>query len=115
MTFFPDCYYGIYEAKEGLDVFLQLSYENIRILCREQIESFEYWAKRFIHNQLSKHYGENYFFYKLPDGNNLIKKELQESVLAKMKSKSSRFSRPIDAILFEDIIYLLCKEDFYKK
>ena len=57
-------------------------------------------------------YGKNYFYYKLDDGNNLIKTEIIKHIEGRMKSDSSRFPRKIDAITLEHIEYFFCIDVF---
>lgn len=88
--------------------------EELRSICRTHLESFEKWSRQVIHRVLSEKLGENYFYIKNPDGNFLIKKELVEHATKMTSSEPLRFPKPIDTLFLDDIIYLLCRPDFYK-
>jgi hypothetical protein len=32
--------------------------DELRVICRSQIEVFEHWARRLIHNKLNSKYGD---------------------------------------------------------
>ncbi|MEL7661942.1 hypothetical protein [Acetobacterium wieringae] len=95
-------------------MYSNIGIDEIRVTCRRQLESFEFWARRFIHQQLNNVYGENYFYQKYPDGNNLIKKSLQDEVKERMDTNPDRYTRPVDALLFNDIIDILYNGELYK-
>lgn len=52
------------------------TYDELRAVCRKEIESLEHWARRLIHSILTENYGKEYFSYKFPSGEPLIKKRL---------------------------------------
>jgi len=89
--------------------------DELRTFCKVQLEAFEKWARLFIDKILSSELGKEYFFEKNCDGNYKIKKSLVNSVIQKMEEDPVRFNIPINCLFLEDIIYLLCKEDFYRE
>lgn len=36
--------------------------DELRAVCRKEIESLEHWARRLIHSILTENYGKEYFF-----------------------------------------------------
>lgn len=88
--------------------------EELRSLCRQNIESLEMWARRIIHDQFTQKYGTDFFNYKISNENYLIKKEVREHIQCMLKKGSGRFSRAVDTLFFEHIIYFLCNPAFYR-
>lgn len=89
--------------------------EELRSICRTHIESFEKWARIIIHKTLSEKIGLDYIHAKGVDGNYLIKTERVKAVDQRMAAEPHRFPTPVDALFLDDIIYLLCKPEFYQK
>jgi hypothetical protein len=87
---------------------------DIRSICKEKIESLEYWLRRLIDNSLSPIYGD-YFSYIDENGNHLIKKELANKVEKRKNNEPSRYPRNVDAILLEDAVSIICKPELFKK
>ena len=52
-----------YIPKNGRDhtMFYSLPEEELRTICRVNIEAFEKWARTVIHSELTAHLGANYF------------------------------------------------------
>lgn len=88
--------------------------EELRSYCRACIESLEIWARRLIHEKMVEKYGDRYIELSLPDGNYLIKKEICDHISRLQKSDPKRFSRPVDCLFIDQIIYFLCKKDWYQ-
>ena len=88
--------------------------EELRSIAKRAIESFELWARRLIDIQLSNAYGVDWYNYS-DNGTSLIKKELNEHIREMMERDSSRCPRAVDTLFLDDIIYLLCREDLYKR
>jgi hypothetical protein len=95
-------------------MYYRYSDEEIRSICRTHLESFEKWSRLIIDNLLSDKLGKDYFFTKNQDGNFLIKKKLVEHATKMMNNEPLRFPKPIDTLFFDDIVYLLCRRDFFK-
>lgn len=94
---------------------LILSYrteDDLRSICRKEIETLEHWTRRFVHETLIARYGEDYFSYKNND-EPLIKGEITSRVNKMREDNPGRFPRPIDAFFLGDIIYVLCKKPLY--
>ncbi len=89
--------------------------EDIREVCRREIEILEHWARRIINDTFIENYGQDYFSYRNENDEPLIKKEIITRIYD-MKSKyPDRFPRLIDAMHLSDIIVILCKESLYNK
>lgn len=94
-------------------MYYEYTQEELRSYCRSCIESLEIWARRLIHEKMSEKYGENYIDKRLPDGSFLVKKEIREHVSKMKEQNPGRFSRPVDTLYIDHIIYFLCKKDWY--
>lgn len=88
--------------------------EELRSYCRQSIESLEMWARRLIHEEMTKRYGDNYVDYKISSENYLIKKEVREHIHWMLQNEPGRFHRAVDTLFFEHIIYFLCHPMFYR-
>lgn len=86
--------------------------DDLRSICRKEIEALEHWMRRLIHEVLTEHYGQDYFLYKKND-EPLIKGEITTRVNKMREDNPGRFPRPIDAFFLGDIIYVLCKKPLY--
>lgn len=86
--------------------------DDLRSVCRKEIETLEHWMRRLIHETLTAHYGKDYFSYKKND-EPLIKGEITSRVNKMREDNPGRFPRPIDAFFLGDIIYVLCKKSLY--
>lgn len=96
-------------------MFYSFSEEELRSLCRVNIEAFEKWARTIIDSELTKNLGENYFDMELAPGVPVVKKSIRDKTAQMMRSNPQRFHRKIDTLFLDEIIYLLCKNDLYKR
>lgn len=87
--------------------------DELRLICRQNIENFEIWARNFIHEKMNAKYGPDYINYKFPDGNYLIKKEVRQHVSDMLKKNPERFNRAVDTLFVDHIIYFLCHDKLY--
>ena len=95
-------------------MYYQYSEEELRTICRAHIENFEKWARIFIHNILSEKLAADYFHAKGDDGKYRMKKSFVEKSDKMIAADPLRFQTPVDTLFVEDIIYILCKDDFFR-
>lgn len=93
----------------------KLSEEELRSICRKNIESLEKWARNIIDMRLKKAHGDNYFYKILENGEPLFKKSITEKAEKMLVENSQIFSRPIDTLYLDEIIYVLCKKKLYNE
>ena len=91
------------------------SEEEIRSLCRVNIEAFEKWARTIIDSELTKNLGVNYLDLELAPNVPVVKKSIRDKTAQMMRSNPQRFHRKIDTLFLDEIIYLLCRNDLYKR
>ncbi len=91
----------------------EYSQEELRAYCRSCIESLEIWARRLIHEKMTEKYGKEYIYITLSSGESIIKKEIREHVSKMQEQNPGRFSRPVDTLFIDQIIYFLCKKEWY--
>lgn len=89
--------------------------ETLRAYCRTSIEALERWARLVIDRELINQYGYNYFDAKMENGDPVIKSEINEKATDMLAKHPDRFKRKIDTLFLDEIIYLLCKVQLYKK
>lgn len=87
--------------------------DDLRTVCRLEIEALEHWAKRIIHEVFTENYGKDYISYKNENEEPLIKGEITQRIERMRTNNPGRFPRPIDAMFLGDIIYVLCKKSLY--
>lgn len=90
----------------------QLTDSQIRNVCKERLESLEYWLRRLIDLQLSSAYGD-FFNYSDEKGNRIIKNKVVESLESRMVKEPERYNRKIDAVLLDDSIDIICNPNLY--
>ncbi len=96
-------------------MFYSLPEEELRTICRVNIEAFEKWARTVIHSELTAHLGANYFDIELSPNVPVVKKSIRDKTAIMMRNHPQRFHRKIDTLFLEEIIYLLCRNDLYKQ
>lgn len=89
--------------------------EELRAYCRTCIETFEIWARRFIHEAMSEKYGNDYLYAQLPTGDYIVGKEVRKQVERMMQKEPDRFSRKIDTLFVENIADVLCNDKLYRE
>jgi len=94
--------------------FYRLSVNEIRDYCKQAIESLEYWLRRLIDEALQDSYGVNYLDATDEAGNNIINKTTREKIKKQYDREPGRFSRLIDATLFDDCINIICKPALFQ-
>ena len=89
------------------------SQEELRAYCRSSIESLEIWARRLIHEKMAENYGKNYINATDNNGEWIIKKDIRKHVFQMIDKKPLRFSKAVDTLFLEHIIYFLCNPKWY--
>ena len=96
-------------------MFYSFSEEQLRAICKTSIESLEMWARRLIHDEMTRKFGDRFAYVQTNDGNFLVKKEIRQHITFMRSKEPSRFQRDVDTLFFEHIIYFLCNQRFYKE
>jgi hypothetical protein len=94
-------------------MYYKLNDVEIRGICKERLESLEYWLRRIIDETLSKKFGD-YINYSDEHGNKLIKSEFAKFLLARKANEPERYPRLVDAILLDDAINIICNPNLYR-
>ena len=94
-------------------MYYKIPEEELRGACKVSIENLEKWARLLIDREMTAQYGKDYFNAK---ENNIpiVKKDLIKKAHAMISEDQNRFSRMIDTIFLDEIIYFLCKENLYQ-
>lgn len=90
----------------------KLTDNELRNVCREKVESLEYWFRRLIDEKLSASYGD-YFSHVDSTGNRLIKKSIVETLEERLKKEPDRYARKIDAVLLSDAVDIICNPNLF--
>lgn len=94
-------------------MYLNLTDEQLRSLCRTNIEALEKWARLMLHLVLTEKFGSDYIHAKNPDGNYKFKTKLVEKADEMIKNEPGRFPTHLDTLFLEELIYMLCHQDVY--
>ena len=95
-------------------MYYEYTQEELRAYCRTCIETFEIWARRFIHETMSEKYGEDYLYAKLLNGDYIVGKSVRTQIERMIQKEQERFPRKIDTLFVENIIDILCNSKLYK-
>ena len=93
----------------------KLSNNELRDYCRAAIESLEYWLRRLIDETLSQEFGSNYLKATNDNGDNILGREIRESITNRYQSNQERYSRLIDAAMLDDAIDIVCHPKLFSK
>ena len=95
-------------------MFYSFSEEHLRSICRNSIESFELWARRIIHEKLVAEYGVDYFEADIGNNEKVLGTKHYNDYKKMVRKEPERCHRPVDALLIDALIHILCKEQLYK-
>lgn len=94
------------EIGESQVPFRAMSTDEIRGVVRHQIETLERWLRRLIDDVTQNHYEGSLSC--LP-----MKKEILSKAAARRQKEPRRYPREVDALLFEDLIAIICHPQQY--
>ena len=94
---------------------LSIDEDDLRSLCRRQIDALEHWSRRLITDTFTESYGAEYWDAQVEGGQPLEKSEIRKRIESRMREDPGRYPRWIDAVLLNDIEYFLCRDDLYAK
>lgn len=94
-------------------MYYKLTDSEIRSLCKEKLESLEYWLRRIIDELLKAEYND-YFEHQDSNGNQLIKTAIVNSLKSRKQNEPNRYPRLIDAVLLDDAIDIICKPELFQ-
>ena len=86
---------------------------ELREHCRRAIEGLELWLRRLIHETFSDKFSPNYIDVVTPRGVRLVRGQLAESLKQRMAAEPTRYPRPIDAAVLEDLRDLICNPEHW--
>ena len=86
-------------------MFYSIPEDELRSICRVNIEAFEKWSRTIIHNELKNNLGENYFDMELSPDVPVVKKSIRDKTYKMMRNYPQRFRREIDTLFLDEIIY----------
>jgi hypothetical protein len=92
----------------------RLPSEELRLVCRQKLETLELWLRRLIHEKLSHHFGAAYFDTGVCNNNPIFKNAIQKHVVKLMDEHPGRYGRAVDTLLLDYLVDTVCKEDLYK-
>lgn len=93
--------------------FYSLSQDEIRIYCKNAIESLEHWLRRLVDETFTKAHGSNYIDAKDENGQNLINNSIKKEINDRISIEPTRYARPIDAVVLETLIKVVCRPELY--
>lgn len=94
-------------------MFYKLSEEEMRSICKNAIENLEKWARLLIDREMKKQYGEDYLNVQNSNGEYIVKTEIRDKIEKMFNQEKQRFTRKIDTLFLDEIVYFLCKTELY--
>ncbi len=94
-------------------MYLNLTDEQLRSICRSHIEALEKWARLILHYVLIDKFGPDYIHVKNPDDNYKFKKSLVTKSDNMIAEEPGRFSTHLDTLFLDELIYMLCHSEVY--
>ena len=98
-----------------MDNLYQISEDERRIICKQKLESLEFWLRRLIHDNLSKKYGSDYLNAKKINGDHIINNKIRKSIQDRKDTEPERYQRLIDASLLEHQIDIICNNELFRE
>lgn len=87
-------------------LFRDISTDEMRSIVRHHIETLERWLRRLIDDVLQAHYDGT--LTRLP-----MRKEVLNKAIERQQKEPGRYPREVDALLFDDLIAIICHSDQY--
>lgn len=94
-------------------MFQAMTIEEIRIACRNHIETLEMWLRRLIDDELTRAHGAGYFEHVDKNGNRLISNKIVKNLDSRVQRNFGRFERKIDATLLEEATDIVCNPNLF--
>ncbi len=83
-----------------------------RTKCRHRLEVLELWLRRLVHDKLSNAYGANYLDHEI-GGQYIFRGDTRRRAKQRMSDSPGRYSRPVDALILDDLVRTLCKPQLF--
>lgn len=90
-------------------MFARMTIDETRSVCKEKIESLEFWLRRLIDRTLTAKYGPSYFEAADASGTPIFSNKVRAHAAGRMSAEPLRYQRPIDTLLLEDEARTICK------
>jgi hypothetical protein len=87
--------------------------EELRIACRQRLETCEMWLRRLIHEELSRKFGSTYFREGIYNSNALFSSKIRKHAAERMNREPNRYDSEIDTLLMDHIVDTVCKSDLF--
>jgi hypothetical protein len=95
-------------------LFSRFSEQELRQESRIHLETLELWLRRLVVDQVSPVKGEGFLNSVDEKGNRFLKKDKIEKIENRMFKEPARYPRMIDAVLLDELIYIICHPEHYK-
>ena len=91
----------------------KLSEHDLTQACEARLRILELWLRRLIIDRIQLKYSADILSAKNQNGDFIVKKDLRASVSKRMAERPGRYNRPVDALLLDDLVAVICKPDTY--
>lgn len=95
-------------------MYYQLTDAEIRNVCKEKLESLEYWLRRLIDEVLTAEYGD-YFNHQDASGNRIIRNASVIEFQKRIDGEPGRYPRLVDAMLLDDAVNIITNPTLYNR
>lgn len=91
-----------------------LPIDDVRIACRQRLDSCEMWLRRLAHDKLNATYGADYVQSACMENQPIFPNECRKRCATRVATSPARYPRPVDALLLDDLAALIGKENVFK-
>lgn len=88
--------------------------EELRVACRQRLETCELWLRRLVHDRLRQEFGDGYIQTAHIAGHAIFKTEIRKHVATRLAADPSRYKRHIDTLQLDHLATVICKPEVYK-
>ncbi|PXX38269.1 MULTISPECIES: hypothetical protein [Burkholderia] len=90
-----------------------LDSNDVHNACRQRLETCELWLRRIIHDKLSAQFGADYIDGAILAGQPIFSQKAKDTAQKFSEKNPTQYSRPIDALLLDDLGAVLAKQEPY--
>jgi len=94
-------------------IFSKYNEDEIRGVCRQSMETLEYWLRQIVEEKMAEEFGNNYLDIKDNGGGFILSQKRTKEIKTRQSNEQQRFARIIDAAFLDDLISIICHPHIY--
>ncbi len=96
-------------------IFSKYNEDEIRGVCRQSMETLEYWLRQIVEEKMTEEFGANYLDIKDIGESFILSQKRTKEIKTRQLNEQQRFTRLIDAAFLDDLISIICHPNIYNK